>query len=269
MKVGVSTASLFLRKCNEEALPLLNDLGIHTAEVFLTTFSEYEKPFAELLFSRKGALEINSVHVLNTQFEPQLFSAHPRAQEDAFFWLDKTLDCANVLGAPYYTFHGTARVKKATRSGDKDDFDAIVNGFRRIDDACKRKGVTLCLENVEWSTYNRVGVFSRIKQDLPDLKGVLDIKQARISGYPYEQYLQEMGKDIAYVHLSDVDEKGKMCLAGKGRFDFDTLIKRLQDVGFHGALIIEAYADDYEKEEELKTACDYLHELLYKNGAND
>ena len=61
----------------------------------------------------------------------------------------------------------------------------------------------------------------------------------------------------------------KMCLAGKGVFDFDTLIKRLQDVGFNGALLIEAYAGDYERQEELKTACDYLQELLYKHNAND
>ena len=269
MKVGVSTASLFLRKQNEEALPLLNDLGVRTAEVFLTTFSEYETSFARQLYAKKGNVSINSVHILNTQFEPQLFGAHPRVQADAFFWLNKVLDCANVLGAPYYTFHGTARVKRASRSGDKDDFGAIVNGFQKIDAACKNKGVTLCLENVEWSTYNRIGVFSRIKQGLPDLKGVLDIKQARISGYPYEEYLQEMGKDIAYVHLSDIDEKGKMCLTGKGIFDFDTLIKRLQDVGFNGALLIEAYAGDYGQESELKTACEYLQERLYKYGAND
>ena len=149
MKVGVSTASLFLRKQNEEALPLLNDLGVRTAEVFLTTFSEYETSFARQLYAKKGNVSINSVHILNTQFEPQLFGAHPRVQADAFFWLNKVLDCANVLGAPYYTFHGTARVKRASRSGDKDDFGAIVNGFQKIDAACKNKGVTLCLENVD------------------------------------------------------------------------------------------------------------------------
>lgn len=269
MRTGVSTASLFLRENNEDALPLLEKLGVKTAEVFLTSFSEYGYPFADLLKERKGELFINSVHDLNTGFEPQLFNAHPRVRVDAFGWLEKVLESANALGAPYYTFHGTARVKRASRSGDKDDFTSIIDGFRRIDDACKKKGVTLCLENVEWSTYNRVGVFSKIKQGLPDLKGVLDIKQARISGYPYEEYLNEMGQSIAYAHLSDIDERGKMCLAGKGVFDFDTLIKRLQDVGFNGALLIEAYAGDYERQEELKTACDYLQELLYKHNAND
>jgi sugar phosphate isomerase/epimerase len=73
-----------------------------------------------------------------------------------------------------------------------------------------------------------------------------------------------MGESLAYAHISDVQENGKMCLPGKGSFDFETLIKRLQDVGFDGALLIEAYKDDYREISELKTACDYVNEILYK-----
>ena len=49
MRTGVSTASLFMRENNEEALPLLDALGVRTAEVFLTSFSEYDRNFGELL----------------------------------------------------------------------------------------------------------------------------------------------------------------------------------------------------------------------------
>ena len=267
MKAGVSTASLFLRKNNEEALPVLNDLGVNVAEVFLTSFSEYEAAFASLLASVKGDLSINSVHVLNNQIEPQLFSAHERVLKDSFDLLDKVLTAAKLLGAPYYTFHGMARSKKAARNPDNDNLDKMGNALRNISEFCKDRGVTLCLENVEWSTYNRVGVFAEMKKRVPILKGVLDIKQARISGYPYELYLDEMGENLAYAHISDVQENGKMCLPGKGVFDFETLVKRLQDVGFDGALLIEAYKDNYGEISELKASCDFLNEILYKLGA--
>ena len=181
MQVGVSTASLFLRKYNEEALPLLNDLGVPCAEVFLTTFFEYEEEYARMLLLKKGNISINSVHILNTQFEPQLFGTHPRVRADAFALLEKVLHSANVLGAPYYTFHGTARVKRASRSGERDNFPAMISSFQEIISRCERHGVCLCLENVEWATYNRVGVFEKIAEHNPSLKGVLDIKQARIS----------------------------------------------------------------------------------------
>lgn len=266
MKTGVSTASLFLRENNEDALPLLEGLGIDTVEVFLTSFSEYGYPFADLLKERKGGLLVNSVHDLNTEFEPQLFNAHPRVKADAYGWLKKVLQSANALGAPYYTFHGTSRMKRAARSGKNDNFPKMIDGFAQILEFCRVHGIHLCLENVEWSTYNRPGVFSVLANALPELYGVLDIKQARISGHPYEEYLSEMGGRLAYAHVSDYDDAGKICLPGKGDFDFDTLIKRLKDVGFGGALIVEVYTDNYGAVHELKESCDYLNELLYKNG---
>ena len=76
-----------------------------------------------------------------------------------------------------------------------------------------------------------------------------------------------MGEKLACAHISDVTAEGKMCLPGKGIFDFETMIKRLQDVNFNGALLIEVYENDYEKEEELKASCEYVEELLYKLNA--
>ena len=263
MRTGISTASLFMRKYNEEALPFLEKIGVKDAEVFLTSFSEYEEDFARLLAEKKGSVFVNSVHILNAQIEPQVFSACPRIQKDVYAYLEKIAKSAQILGAPYYTFHGTARYKKAAREG-QDDFKRVGNALQKAFAFCKEKGVTLCLENVEWSTYNRVGVFSALKEYIPDLKGVLDIKQARIAGEGYEAYLQEMGKDIAYVHISDLDEQGKIRLPGQGDFDFDTLIKRLKDVGFDGKLFIEVYKDDYQNEQELKASCDFINERLYK-----
>ena len=264
MQVGVSTASLFMRRNNEEALPLLNELGVKSAEVFLTSFSEYGEDFARIIKARKGDISVNSIHILNSQIEPQLFSAHERVKGDSYALLANVLSGAKLLGAPYYTFHGTARYKKSARDPKNDNFEKMGIGLREISDFCQKCGVTLCLENVEWSTYNRVGVFSALKNYVPNLRGVLDIKQARIAGEGYEKYVDEMGESLAYAHVSDLDETGNICLPGKGVFDFETMIKRLQNVGFDGNLIIEVYKENYKDEAELKIACDYLNELLYK-----
>jgi len=264
METGVSTASLFLRKNNEEALPLLNKLGIKNTEIFLTTFFEYGEPFASVLAEAKGAINVNSLHVLNVQVEPQLFNMHPRVRKDAFDILEKITQTANKVGAKYYTFHGVARMKRAARSGVNDNFPVIIDRFRAISDFCKARNVTLCLENVEWASYNRPGFFSVLSREIPELHGVLDIKQARISEYPYEAYLTEMGEKLTHVHISDINENGKICLPGRGIFDFDTLIKRLLDIGFNGKLLVEVYTDDYGDEIELKEACSFLDELVYK-----
>lgn len=258
---GVSTASLFLREYNEDALTVLDGLGIKCTEVFLTTLSEYTQEFARLLASCKGAVQVNSVHLLNTQFEPQLFGAHPRAKADAFKILDGAMASAHVFGAERYTFHGITRLKK---NSSLPDFGKMGASLREISGCCAAHGVKLCLENVHWALYNEPGIFRALKAHCPDLLGVFDVKQARLSCYPYQMYLKDMEGSISHVHLSDVTERGKICLPGKGIFDFEECFRRLKDAGFDGAAIIEVYANDYGDYRELKAACDYIDEIIYK-----
>ena len=254
MKVGISTASLFLRRNNEDALPLFSEWGVPCAEVFLTSFCEYAPSFAELLAARRGNTAVHSVHVLNTQYEPQLYAEHPRVVSDAYGWLRSVLRSAQILGAKHYTFHGIARLKRTFR----ENFPRFAAETKKIFDLCAEYGVRLCYENVEWAHCNRPGVFRELKRECPDLGGVLDIKQARISGYDWREYLAEMGENLATVHVSDVTAEGKMCLPGRGVFDFGELFARLRDVGFSGAVLIENYARDFSEEEELKASYEYL-----------
>ncbi|MBO5525389.1 MAG: sugar phosphate isomerase/epimerase [Clostridia bacterium] len=261
MKAGISTAALYMRQNNEEAIETVSSLGPDCIEVFLTSFMEYKPEFASLLASKKH-VEIHSIHVLTNQIEPQLFNPHERVRMDSFYFLEQLMQSAQRMGAKYYTFHGLTRAKKAAISGKNDDFDRLGSVEKDIFDFCEKYGVTLCQENVEWSTYNRVGVFKELKKRCPNLKGVLDLKQARLSGYDWRDYLSEMGEEIAHVHISDVDENGKMCLPGKGSFPFSELIARLRDVGFDGPLLIEPYERDFKEIEELKESLEFIRSLF-------
>ena len=260
MKVGISTASLFLRRCNEDALPLLAQWGVPCAEVFLTSFSEYEPSFARVLAERRSGVEVHSVHVLNTQFEPQLYAEHPRVRADAFAWLEKAMTSARILGARNYTFHGIARLKRTFREHLAQNAQQTADIFR----ACGAFGVRLCYENVEWALYNRPGVFSELKKGCPGLGGVLDVKQARITGYDWREYLAEMGESLTTVHVSDVDAAGRMCLPGEGTFPFGELFSRLRDIGFSGAVLIENYSRDYKQEDALRRSFEWLAALSEK-----
>ncbi len=260
MRVGISTASLFMRLECEDALPLFAEWGVDCAEVFLTSFCEYHPVFAYKLARRKGSVEAYSLHVLNTQYEPQLFAAHPRVKKDAYYWLDKTMTCAQILGARYYTFHGLARIKRTFR----EDVPRVAEETEKIAAFCKRYGVQLSVENVEWAFYNRPGIFRELKAACPALCGTLDVKQARLSGYDYREYLAEMGESLSHVHASDIGADGRMCLPGRGTTDFDELFARLADVGFDGAVLIEAYGGDYGAPEELLRAYRFLAEKAEK-----
>ncbi|MBO4989955.1 MAG: sugar phosphate isomerase/epimerase [Clostridia bacterium] len=261
MKIGISTAALFCRKTNSEALPILKDVGADLAEVFLTSFSEYKLSYGAEMAKNNPGLPVHSVHVLTTQIEPQLFNPHPLVRMDSRYFLEQAMRSAGELGAKYYTFHGLARCKKSARIPGNENWKRLGTIEAEVFDFCKKLGVTLCQENVEWSTYNRPGVFRILKEYCPDLKGVLDLKQARLSGYDYKEYLREMAGDMTHVHVSDLTREGKMCLPGKGIFPFEELLEELDKVGFCGPLIIEPYAEDFNGVEELAESVAYLKGL--------
>lgn len=260
MQIGISTASLFPGQSTEQALTTIKSLGVGTAEVFFSTFYEYRPEFSKAIKGKAEGLNINSVHSNSTNFEPNLFNPARRVRGDGLYWLDQLARSAQFLGCKNYTFHGFHRL-----NGNRaDDFDSLAGYLREAADFLAGYGVNLCLENVHWCLYNRPGVFAELKKRIPSLAGVFDIKQARRSGYPWQMYAEDMRGAIAYVHLSDVDENGKMCLPGRGIYDFTEIFKRLKGGGFDGAALIEVYGGDYSDINQLKESVDYLSEIDYK-----
>lgn len=258
MKVGVSTASLFGREYNEDALVTLDKLGAGVVEIFLESFCEYKEEYAKLLKSRLGGLKVHSVHTLNTHYEPQLFSSNDRSYSDAIKIFEDVLKCAKILEAPNNTFHGRIRIKRANFS----NYEETGNYFNKMDDLSKKYGVSVCLENVEWAMYNQVGYFGKLMPYAPNLRACLDIKQARLSGYDYTGYLNEMAPRLNTVHVSDYDENGKIVLPGKGLFDFEKLIDELYVVNFDGAILIEVYKDSYRDLDELASSLEYMRNFI-------
>lgn len=260
MKTGISTASFFLREECENAIDKIVALGAGCAEIFLGTYYEYRPEFAKAVNGRLNGTEVSAVHALSTNFEPQLFSASRRVRGDAFYWLDQIMRSAQLFGASKYSFHGGI-----SHSGSN-NLNEIAGYLQGVIEFCARYGVEVCLENVSWCTYNRPGLFGELKNRCPQLNGVLDLKQARRSGYPAAMYIEDMAGSISHVHLSDVDERGAICLPGKGQYNFTELFKRLQGVGFNGAAVIEVYGNNYGDYSEFADSLNYLNEIIYKLG---
>lgn len=261
MQTGISTASLFFRKTTEDALSFLAENNVFCTEIFLESYCEYNEQFGKILKEKQNGIKVHSVHTLTTQFEPQLYSINERAKSDSFKLLDMAMSAGEQVGAEYYTFHGGARFKKTPI---KLDFDRIGKITQEIIDSIKKHNIKLAYENVHWGYYNYIGFFEQIKKRTEGLKATLDIKQARQSGIHYSEFIDEMGPDIVTVHLSDIDEQGKMCLPGKGITDFADIFKRLEGVGFDGALLIEVYQSDYKEYSELFECLDFIKNLSAK-----
>lgn len=262
MEIGISTATLFGREYNEDALVTLDKMGARVCEVFLETYCEYTEEYGKLLASRKGGLLVHSVHTLNTHFEPQLFAVNDRARNDALNIFRDCLKVGKLLGASYYTMHGKAHFKPDMRF---DNYAEIGAYMRNCTELAKEYSMEVCLENVSWAYYAKPGFFTQVKKYCPDLRSCFDIKQARQSGFPWEAFVEETGADLKTVHLSDVDENGRTALPSeKGKFDFSLLFKKLASNGFEGNCLLEVYKDNFSSYDDLKRSLEYLRDLKDK-----
>jgi sugar phosphate isomerase/epimerase len=263
VEIGVSSATFFNKEVTENSFGLMKDLGFGIAEVFLTTFSEYEKEFVEMLAERKKANGIRaySVHSLNQQFEPELYNVNERTRSNAEVFLRKVAYGAKVLGARYYTFHGPALLK---RTPYRFDFKYLGEKTREICGILSEYGAELAYENVHWTYFSTPEYFLNLKREAENVKACLDIKQAMQSKIPYAEYLKVMSGRLVNVHVCDYDENGKLCVPGRGSFDFVEFFKILKDTGYDGPILMELYSSDYTSFDEVRAGKEYLLECLNK-----
>lgn len=263
MEIGISTATFFGKSLTEDSVRLIDDLGIPVCEIFLTTFSEYEKDFVDLLAARKGGLRVYSIHTLNQHFEPELFNPADRTRKDAEVWFGKAAYAAKTLGAEIYTFHGPARLKPRKRYVL--DYPWIAARLRALDAVLKEQGggARIAYETVHWTYFNSPAFIRELHAHY-GVATCLDIKQVMQSQISLDDYLAAMGDSIRNVHLCDYDDSGRLAVPGKGTFDFVSLFRRLVDLGYNGPMMMELYSGDYRNFDEVLAGYEYLNQCLEK-----
>ncbi|WP_333510403.1 sugar phosphate isomerase/epimerase [Thermoanaerobacterium saccharolyticum] len=263
MEVGISTACFYPDYLTEETIPIIGNMGIKKVEVFLESYSEYDENFCKAMrydLDRYG-IEVNSVHAIGTQFEPQLFSATERQRNDASKMLIKVLKAAKILKAKIYVFHGPP-VKKDTTPNI--DFDKIAKHVDYIADTSEEYGIKFSWENVYWCWFSYPEFATSIRQAVKskNVYFTLDIKQAMKSNKDPFEYLKAMGNKLVNIHLCDYDDYGNLYLPGRGSFDFVKLNRELKKLDYNGSIIMEVYRSNYKDIDDLKEGIEYLKSIF-------
>ena len=249
MEIGLSTASYFQKLQIEDAILDIGAHGVSLCEVFLNTFSEYEPAFVELLAERLACANVNvfSVHPMSMQFEPQLFSIHPRQREDALSLYEQVLSAGKRLGAHTYVMHGPARLFGGVKNIE---LFRIAPIFLDLAERAQKYDIQLTLENVSWCVFNEPEFGARL-QELTQgaIKHTLDVKQAVRSGYDPMDYIRAVGGQIVNVHLCDATRLPsggvRYDMPGFGEYDFAAMLNLLNEYGYRGPAFIEVYSDMY------------------------
>ena len=249
MEIGLSTASYFQKMQIEDAIPDIGAHGVPVCEVFLNTFCEYEPPFVELLAERLSAANVKvfSVHPMSMQFEPQLFSIHPRQRADALTIYERVLSAGKRLGARYYVMHGPARLFGGVKNIE---LARIAPIFVDLADRAAKYGIQLTLENVSWCVFNEPAFGARLQAMTGgEIKHTLDVKQAVRSGFDPMDFIRAVGEHIVNVHLCDATRLPsggvRYDMPGFGEYDFVGMLNLLGKKGYNGPAFIEVYSDMY------------------------
>lgn len=256
MMLGISTACYFQRLMVEDAVPDIGAHGVPLCELFLNSLSEYEPDFFSLLLDRinETGVHVYSVHPMSTQFEPQLFSIHPRQRTDAWALYERVLRGARKLGAKVYVMHGPVHLSGAAKNIS---LARIAPIFHELSEVAASYGITLALENVSWCAFRTPSFGRALRESLGDgaLKYTLDVKQAIRAGCDPLDFVEAVGPDIVNVHLCDavLDWSGRVSLRmpGLGGFDFTALRDALIRQGAETPAFIEVYSDMYTNASEL------------------
>lgn len=259
MELGMSSAAFYGRMNTEDAAGHLCSFPIDTCEVFLQTFSEYNAEFGRIVRNKLGNLKCTSVHAKGTQFELDLFADYVRQRNDAFRLFEGICSAGKEMGASYYVLHGPPGFRKSLRP---EQIRNLKNVFPEMQKIAGKYGMEILWENVFWCACSLPEHVRTLMEFFPDIRFVLDIKQAYQAGTDPMEMAATMGTHLAHVHVLDWDTEGRLVLPGEGVFDFETFARVLRSFHYTGAVILEPYSSQTLDEERVCTSLKHLQNII-------
>lgn len=258
VRVGVSSACFFPTE-TIHAVQKLAAWNIPNIEVFFNSPRELKEDYVQKLaqICKQAGIRVASVHPFTSGSESlYFFSEYPGRFEDGLEIYRNYFRAAQILGAQLLVFHGDSPYSKMP----------LEKGFEQIKQmdllAQREYGVSIAYENVVRCRGKDPEYFVKLKEYYPQMKFVLDIKQAIRSGQDPMEYVRCLGSSIVHIHISDSDEIKDCLPVGSGQMKLEELLKALKERGFCGTVLQELYRESYEKEEEVLLGYRNLEQLI-------
>ena len=265
VKTGISTASFFDTLMLEDAPGLFSRWGVKYAEYYLNSYCEYDPAFIDRLakLSDDAGVRVVSIHPMSLQYEPLLFTPHPRQRSDAEKAYELVLKAGERLGADHYVMHGPVVLNGVAKNLQLERLAPI---FDRLSDMAEDHGLHLTLENVSYSIMPtpEIGLAIHSMMTRP-LYHTLDVKQSVRAGVDPLDFVNAFGDRIIAVHACDfhlADGKPRYSLPPHGGYDFKSLTDALIRKGFQGTVLLEVYSDMFRTHSEVKEAYEALSRMI-------
>jgi len=259
IQIGTSSAGFYGRMETEEAAAYLTRFPVDACEIFLETHSEYSAAFGLQVRGALHGLECVSVHPKGTQFEPDLFGQSKRQIADALNIFENVCRAGEALGAKYYVFHGP---NSPVRPMALDNIREMEARMGMLMDVARAHGIQILWENVSWCAVRTPADVRRLRERLPEIGFVLDVKQAYRAQTDPLAMIDAMGDRLRHIHVLDWDDRGNLTLPGQGVMDWRAMAERLRAIGYDGAVILEPYPAQTADEDAVRQSIAFLREVF-------
>jgi sugar phosphate isomerase/epimerase len=250
LEVGASTIP-FREPLTTEILTIFKDAGIKTLELcdYHPNFLYEDMSFCSFVKQamRDMELELNSIHIHLKHRDERcdLASLDPSEREKALTGHRQSVDFAAELGGCILVTHDIA-IQLDEQDG-RDRLTSFVDNMRVVAEYAAPKGVRLALENTGRGGYTSeperlVSLIQTI--DSPNVGAVIDTGHRNLVGDPAEA-LRTVGGHLFTLHLHDNHgEEDEHLLPGRGKIEWDEVMKALREIGYDGALMYELSRPD-------------------------
>jgi sugar phosphate isomerase/epimerase len=268
---GISTASLYPYLL-EDAFRLLAENGVLYTEIFVNTECELGGVYLDRIKSLTAEYGIKpvSVHPFTCGLEPMMmYTEYERRTPDFLQFYSRYFAYMNAVGAKYFILHGN---KPPAKIPETLEFER----FAQLADRAAEYGVVVLQENVSRCLSKDLKKLVRMKEALGEKAAfVLDVKQARRSGYHPIECVKALGASIKHIHYSDAfygagvnsengengaNGAGKVgdCLFfGEGNEDYGAFFRAAAKAGINAAVLLETYRDREDPEYDRKLLENY------------
>ncbi|MFR3409205.1 MAG: sugar phosphate isomerase/epimerase family protein [Christensenellales bacterium] len=255
MKIGLSSAAYYGQLETDDAAAHIAELPLDTCEVFLETPSEYTTDFTFRMRYNMNNFPVTSVHPLGTQFEPQLFGRAARQSDDAFAMFANVCRAAESLGAAYYIFHGPFGVRGHLSPAN---IPFLEERFDQMRERAARHHLACCGRASAGAASPRRRTCASCSNASRTWSSCLTPNRCIRRALTPSTCCAPCVGMLRHLHVLDWTADGKLCLPGRGVFDWQQFARVLREDGFDGAVILEPYAQLVESEQALLESIRFL-----------
>lgn len=231
----------------EEASKEISKSGYEMIEIFDGNLAQYEDKKEEL----KSLLEDLNLRILGVYTGANFI--FDDILEDEFYKMEKAAALAAEFGAKHLVFGGGAIRAKGIR---EDDYKKLAEGLDRAAELSKKHGLT-------GSYHPHLGTIVEAPEQLEKLMPLTKIDLCPDTGHieagggDSVKTIEKYKDRIQYVHLKDYSQGGFYPL-GKGKIDFDAMLKFLMSLGREMDFTVEADGYSGSPVEGAETSYKYL-----------